>query len=87
MRLYGTTWENIRRRILERDRACVKCASVESLQVHHIIALRDGGSNEDSNLETLCKQCHLEHHNPHLTPERRERLEAWDDHIRREYLA
>ncbi|MBX3001917.1 MAG: HNH endonuclease [Caldilineaceae bacterium] len=27
-------------------------------EVHHIIALRDGGRNEEGNLRSLCKTCH-----------------------------
>ena len=29
-----------------------------SLEVDHIIAEADGGSDDDSNLQTLCNQCH-----------------------------
>jgi 5-methylcytosine-specific restriction endonuclease McrA len=54
----GRTWGEIRRRVHERDAVCVCCDSHRRLQVHHRIALRDGGSNELSNLELLCAHCH-----------------------------
>ena len=30
----------------------------EVLTVHHIVAVEDGGGNEDSNLKALCCRCH-----------------------------
>ena len=60
---YGTKWEVIRERILKRDKglcqnhlrqAIVKQASC----VDHIKAKAHGGTDEDSNLESLCWSCH-----------------------------
>lgn len=33
------------------------------LQVHHIVSIKDGGSNDESNVDTLCYWCHREYHN------------------------
>ncbi|WP_083866574.1 HNH endonuclease [Natronococcus occultus] len=36
----------------------MNCSSEQRLEVHHIVPLSVGGSNELSNLVTLCKECH-----------------------------
>ena len=41
---------------------CRVCKSKERLQVHHLVRQTDGGSDKLSNLMTLCKDCHDEHH-------------------------
>lgn len=44
--------------IKDRDNGtCVLCGSRERLEVDHIIAVAIGGTNDDSNLQTLCKKC------------------------------
>ena len=54
-----------RREILERDNfLCVACGlggreSDIILEVHHKIPRSCGGSNDPSNLETLCRRCHI----------------------------
>lgn len=49
--------------ILERDNfKCVNCGcsgDFNSLEVDHIISIVDGGSNDDSNLQTLCYRCNM----------------------------
>lgn len=39
--------------------ACERCGSPGPLEVDHIVPLRDGGANTRSNLQVLCKPCHL----------------------------
>ncbi|MFZ2488419.1 MAG: HNH endonuclease [Anaerolineae bacterium] len=47
-----------RQRIRERDNnKCVICGSGDRLEVDHIIPAAIGGTNEDSNLQTLCMKC------------------------------
>lgn len=41
---------------------CKKDKSITSLNVHHIIALADGGTNDYGNLIALCTRCHDEWH-------------------------
>jgi len=45
--------------ILGRDEhRCSKCKTPNWLEVHHIIPLYRGGSNNNDNLITLCSLCH-----------------------------
>jgi hypothetical protein len=47
-----------RQRIFARDEfKCKKCGSTERLSIDHIIPRSKGGTNEDSNLQTLCVYC------------------------------
>ena len=53
----------IRIKILRRDKfKCVLCGRTidhgTSLEVHHKIAISEGGKNSESNLQTLCYECH-----------------------------
>lgn len=51
----------VRTYVLDRDnsqcRSCGKTDLVASLQIDHIIPLAQGGSNDISNLQTLCSTC------------------------------
>lgn len=63
---YPENWEDLRQEVLERDEyQCGNCGSTDSLHVHHIVPLSLGGSNQPSNLRTLCKSCHKKLH-PHM---------------------
>ena len=63
-RLYG--FSNMKAYILTRDNhTCQYCKGKSKdlqLQVHHIIFRSKGGSNNESNLITLCKTCHKKLH-------------------------
>ena len=38
---------------------CHRCGSRDGLQAHHVIPLREGGSNDpDTNGMALCRRCH-----------------------------
>ena len=68
-----SAWARIRRNILDRDGyRCRKCGKSGVLEVHHVKALDDGGTNELGNLLTLCRGCHIHEHR-HRDPER----DAW----------
>ncbi len=48
----------LRSRIFRRDGfQCKKCGSKESLSIDHIISVKDGGHDRDSNLQCLCTPC------------------------------
>lgn len=55
------TWRYIKKKVFERDEKCLWCGSKENLTCDHIIALKDGGTNDFSNLRTLCRSCHEKH--------------------------
>jgi len=59
---YGRAWRRIRARFLLRHPLCEQCKSEGRLtaaeEVHHILPLADGGTNDESNLMALCKSCH-----------------------------
>jgi len=55
----------LRKRIFQRDRGrCTTpgCPHTKYLEVHHIVPLSKGGSNEPSNLTTSCSRCHKNIH-------------------------
>ncbi|WP_147587295.1 HNH endonuclease [Halorubrum lipolyticum] len=50
-----------RTKIINRDgKTCLRCGlgDERELEVHHILPVSQGGTNEDSNLATLCSHCH-----------------------------
>lgn len=50
--------KNKRKRIYERDGyKCIICGSDEHLSIDHIIPTSKGGTDEDSNLCTMCLRC------------------------------
>ena len=53
-----------RRRVLERDRwRCTSCGAARVLEAHHIVPIEDGGDPWDmDNAATLCRGCHIAHH-------------------------
>ena len=54
-------WQAIRQQILARDHyLCRSCGEPvgSSGEVDHIVARRNGGSDDYDNLQTLCKTCH-----------------------------
>lgn len=61
---YG--FANTKAYVLDRDSyTCQHCAGKSKdrrLHVHHIIFRTNGGSDEEENLVTLCKTCHVELH-------------------------
>ena len=64
-------WQRVRRLVLVRDSwKCTRCGRYGRLEVHHIKELQFGGTNDMSNLQTLCRDCHLEHHQKKTNPER-----------------
>lgn len=54
---YGREWRAIRAAFLAKHSRCADCGTTAS-EVDHIISLRNGGTNEPSNLRALCKACH-----------------------------
>ena len=61
---YPSDWDEIRRTVLRRDGGrCQECGTRQHpLHVHHIVSLSRGGSDDPSNLVTLCEDCHSQYH-------------------------
>ena len=62
---YGITWQKVRKIHLLNHPLCEDCKQQgivkPALEVHHIVELKRGGTNEDYNLQSLCKSCHSKH--------------------------
>ena len=54
---YGAAWRRVRAHQLRREPRCRACGA-RATEVDHMIRRRDGGSDQPSNLESLCKPCH-----------------------------
>lgn len=66
-------WGQIRREALDRDGwRCRNCGKAGRLEVHHVLKLRDGGTNDLANLRSLCVGCHLAEHRKPVPPQARE---------------
>lgn len=66
--VYPSNWDEIRKRILNRDAfTCINCGATNTIfHVHHVVPLSSGrGTSKDSNLVTLCEDCHTAIH-PHM---------------------
>lgn len=60
---YTENWQVISEEIKKRDNyKCVRCPSTKRLEVHHIVPLSRGGTNNKRNLITLCEKCHQKRH-------------------------
>ena len=54
------SWREMRREALQRDnRRCQVCGKEYSGQVHHVTPRSQGGTDDLSNLMTLCGKCHM----------------------------
>lgn len=72
---YGAAWQRQRAATLRAEPLCRMCLSagrtVAATVVDHIQPLEDGGTNEQSNLQPLCKRCHDSVKTPRDTEARR----------------
>lgn len=67
-RLYDTArWKWFRRMVIQARPECEECLEaglldVRAVEVHHIVALEDGGAQlDEANVAALCKSCHSRH--------------------------
>ena len=53
---------------------CKSCSSLldECFEIDHIICIKDGGSNEESNLQALCPNCHRKKTNNDISKPKKE---------------
>ena len=63
---YGRSWARIRAAFLQANPLCELCKRDGRLApaglVHHKARLTDGGTNDWSNLQALCQECHSRLH-------------------------
>jgi 5-methylcytosine-specific restriction protein A len=63
-RIRGRQLQTLRRRLFLTNPLCVLCERAGRLSVatdlDHIVALVNGGSNDDENLQGLCAACHMD---------------------------
>lgn len=59
---YDARWQRVRLMFLRAHPLCQDCAEqgrvTEATDVHHVVAKRLGGTDEESNLRALCHSCH-----------------------------
>ncbi|KWN77398.1 HNH endonuclease [Burkholderia stagnalis] len=60
---YGTRWDKLRKTILKRDNGmCQPCKRAGRLRaasmVDHKVNKASGGTDDESNLEAICRACH-----------------------------
>ncbi|MDB2275873.1 HNH endonuclease [Halorubrum ezzemoulense] len=72
---YPSDWKKRRKAVLKRDGfQCQNCGSKEGpdgssqLHAHHIVPKSKGGTHRQSNLTTLCEDCHNSIHGESLAP-------------------
>ena len=63
---YGRAWRRVRQRYVSAHPLCERCLKEGRMtpvdEVHHIIPVSQGGTNDESNLMSLCKSCHNKIH-------------------------
>ena len=59
---YDHRWRKIRNLYFAKHPLCEDCLErgihVTADEVHHVIALDDGGTHHENNLRSLCQSCH-----------------------------
>ena len=72
---YPSDWNSRRRRVYKRDRyTCQNCGvsggktGNAELHAHHIVPKSKGGTHKESNLITICKDCHKAVHGNSIAP-------------------
>ena len=74
---HTTQWERRRRAALDRDAYRCTCSRAGYLEVHHLRPVSQGGGDDLANLVTLCRRCHVSHHERPISPER----QAWREMV------
>jgi len=59
-RKMSTEFKNARRDMIERKTKCHECEDYAT-ELHHIVAVENGGTDDIENLMPLCEKCHKEY--------------------------
>ena len=63
---YGNNWRRIRALYVKKNPLCERCLKEGRVtpveEVHHIVPLSRGGTNQFTNLMSLCQSCHTKTH-------------------------
>jgi len=63
---YGSKWKKIRARYVKAHPLCERCLAEGRItpveEVHHILPVNRGGTNDENNLMSLCRSCHNKIH-------------------------
>ena len=51
-------FERINRDMRKQSHVCANCGSMENIELHHVVPLFKGGTNEPGNIKPLCHSCH-----------------------------
>ena len=77
----STEWKLVRAQVIQRDSfKCVECGTVArsaDIDVHHLLPRSAGGTDDPSNLVTLCDGCHAAHHPTLAGGLARRAIERW----------
>lgn len=58
VRSRGGTWTRTAKHHKAVHPRCAVCGAIAGLETDHIIPLHRGGTNDWSNLQSLCQECH-----------------------------
>lgn len=53
-------WQTLRKQVLDRDKACVRCGATQQLHVDHKQYAEHFGNETIDDLQVLCANCHAE---------------------------
>lgn len=61
---YDAAWQAISEKHLAAHPVCQMTPGCtrRAVLVHHKVSVRDGGTNDDENLQSACRQCHARQH-------------------------
>lgn len=83
-RLSGRKRQQMRERVWLKDPCCARCRIVlpftsTGFDLDHIVALTNGGTNDESNFQVLCPTCHEDKTNEDLgyTPKVTTGADGW----------
>ena len=57
-------WRKRSKIFLAHNATCARCGEASEI-AHHVYRKREGGSDDEDNLEALCRRCHEAEHNAH----------------------